>query len=93
MAANGAQESFAPADVLGAVMTMRSGEQETKKKAHEYLERFQKSVRCTAGSTPQACTLTIVVYRRILGALSSAFSSPTLLQKPRSLPPSLSEER
>jgi transportin-3 len=43
MAANGAQEAFAPSDVLGAVMTMRSGEQEAKKKAHEYLERFQKS--------------------------------------------------
>lgn len=45
MATNGAQESFAPDDVLGAVMTMRNGEQETKKKAHAYLERFQKSVR------------------------------------------------
>lgn len=41
MASNG--EAFAPADVLGAVMTMRGGEQESKKKAHEYLERFQKS--------------------------------------------------
>ena len=45
MATNGGQESFAPDDVLGAVMTMRNGEQETKKKAHAYLERFQKSVR------------------------------------------------
>lgn len=44
MATNGAQEAFAPDDVLGAVMTMRNGEQETKKKAHAYLERFQKSV-------------------------------------------------
>lgn len=26
-------------------MTMRSGEQEAKKNAHEYLEQFQKSVR------------------------------------------------
>ncbi|KAL7784892.1 armadillo-type protein [Trichoderma ceciliae] len=43
MATNGTQEAFAPTDVLGAVMTMRSGEQEAKKKAHEYLERFQKS--------------------------------------------------
>ncbi|KAI5463756.1 armadillo-type protein [Mariannaea sp. PMI_226] len=43
MATNGAQEAFTPADVLAAVMTMRSGEQETKKQAHEYLERFQKS--------------------------------------------------
>jgi hypothetical protein len=45
MATNGAQEAFAPDDVLAAVMTMRGGEQESKKKAHEYLERFQKSVR------------------------------------------------
>jgi transportin-3 len=43
MATNGAQEAFAPDDVLAAVMTMRGGEQESKKKAHEYLERFQKS--------------------------------------------------
>lgn len=47
MATNGTQEAFAPSDVLGAVMTMRSGEQESKTKAHEYLERFQKSVRNT----------------------------------------------
>lgn len=44
MATNGAQEAFAPPDVLAAVMTMRGGEQEAKKQAHEYLERFQKSV-------------------------------------------------
>lgn len=44
MATNGALEAFAPPDVLAAVMTMRSGEQDAKKKAHEYLERFQKSV-------------------------------------------------
>lgn len=45
MATNGAQDAFAPADVLAAVLTMRGGEQESKKKAHEYLEQFQKSVR------------------------------------------------
>ncbi|KAM5348232.1 hypothetical protein ACJ41O_008056 [Fusarium nematophilum] len=43
MATNGAQEAFAPPDVLAAVMTMRSGEQAAKKHAHEYLQRFQKS--------------------------------------------------
>ncbi|KAJ6780386.1 hypothetical protein PWT90_03530 [Aphanocladium album] len=43
MAANGAQDNFSPSDVLAAVMTMRSGEQEAKKKAHAYLESFQKS--------------------------------------------------
>lgn len=45
MAANGEQDSFSPEDVLTAVATMRSGEQEAKKKAHQYLESFQKSVR------------------------------------------------
>lgn len=43
MAANGPQEVFATSDVLAAVMTMRSGELEIKTKAHQYLERFQKS--------------------------------------------------
>ncbi|KAJ6447050.1 mRNA transport regulator [Purpureocillium lavendulum] len=43
MATNGSQESFAPSDVLAAVMTMRTGEQDSKTKAHHYLERFQKS--------------------------------------------------
>lgn len=44
MAANGAEESFAVADVLAGVLTMRSGDADSKKKAHEYLQRFQKSV-------------------------------------------------
>ncbi|KAK1498034.1 exportin 1-like protein [Colletotrichum tamarilloi] len=43
MATNGASEAFAPQDVLSAMVTMRGGEQENKKKAHAYLERFQKS--------------------------------------------------
>ncbi|KAG6020548.1 hypothetical protein E4U41_002813 [Claviceps citrina] len=43
MASNGVQEQFSPSDVLAAVMTLRAGEKETKIKAHEYLERFQKS--------------------------------------------------
>lgn len=44
MATNGTVESFAPPDVLAALMTMRGGETEAKKTAHAYLERFQKSV-------------------------------------------------
>jgi transportin-3 len=56
MATNGAQEAFAPPDVLAAVMTMRSGEQEAKKHAHEYLERFQKSVgHNETHAVPPAC--------------------------------------
>ena len=50
MATNGSQESFAPSDVLAAVMTMRTGEQDNKTKAHHYLERFQKSVRASKTS-------------------------------------------
>jgi hypothetical protein len=37
-----AQEAFAP--VLQAVNSMRDGRREEKKVAHEYLEKFQKSV-------------------------------------------------
>ena len=44
MATNGSEPTFAAADVLAAVATMRGGQQEHKKKAHEYLEKFQKSV-------------------------------------------------
>jgi hypothetical protein len=36
------QEAFAP--VLAAMATMREGQREQKKAAHEYLEQFQKSV-------------------------------------------------
>lgn len=38
-----AQQAFAP--VLQAVNAMRDGHREEKKAAHEYLEKFQKSVR------------------------------------------------
>jgi hypothetical protein len=44
MATDGSEPIFAAADVLAAVATMRGGQQENKKKAHEYLEKFQKSV-------------------------------------------------
>jgi len=45
MASNGASAAFAPADVLNAMETMRGSEEQLKKEAMEYLERFQKSVR------------------------------------------------
>lgn len=54
MATNGTPDSFAPPDVLAAVMTMRGGEAEAKKSAHAYLERFQKSVRTIHDVTPSA---------------------------------------
>jgi len=37
-----AQEAFTP--ILQAVNSMRDGHREEKKAAHEYLEKFQKSV-------------------------------------------------
>ncbi|KAI1079480.1 exportin 1-like protein [Whalleya microplaca] len=43
MATNGAQQAFAPEEVLQAMLTMRGGDSDKKKKAHEYLESFQKS--------------------------------------------------
>lgn len=45
MASNGAQAAYTPENVLAAVVAMRGTEREAKKQAHEYLERFQKSVR------------------------------------------------
>ena len=38
---------FPLADVVTAVTTMRTGTNDTKKTAHEFLEKFQKSVRET----------------------------------------------
>ncbi|CAI4210609.1 unnamed protein product [Parascedosporium putredinis] len=44
MATNGAQEAYGLPDVLAALATMRGSEhQATKKRAHEFLENFQKS--------------------------------------------------
>jgi hypothetical protein len=43
MASNGQiQQAFAP--VLQAVLAMREGSREQKESAHQYLEKFQKSV-------------------------------------------------
>jgi transportin-3 len=39
-----AEQAFAP--VLSAVNSMRDGTREQKKVAYEFLEKFQKSVRC-----------------------------------------------
>lgn len=46
MASNGlgADAAFPPSQVLEAMLTMRSSDNERKKKAHEFLEGFQKSV-------------------------------------------------
>lgn len=53
MATNGgAQPAFGPDEVLQAMLTMRGGDSEKKKKAHEYLELFQKSVSTRSGPGP-----------------------------------------
>ena len=44
MATNGTHQAFAPGEVLQAMQTMRGSDSDKKKKAHEYLESFQKSV-------------------------------------------------
>ena len=44
MATNGVQQAFTPEEVFQAMQTMRGSDSEKKKKAHEYLESFQKSV-------------------------------------------------
>ncbi|KAK7757723.1 Nuclear import receptor [Diatrype stigma] len=43
MATNGTQQAFTPDEVFQAMQTMRGSDLEKKKKAHEYLESFQKS--------------------------------------------------
>lgn len=46
MATPGAQDVFTPDNILQAMLTMRSPDREKKKVAMEYLDKFQKSVRC-----------------------------------------------
>ncbi|EMR66128.1 putative exportin 1-like protein [Eutypa lata UCREL1] len=43
MATNGTQQAFTPDEVFQAMQTMRGSDTDKKKKAHEYLESFQKS--------------------------------------------------
>lgn len=45
MASDVAQAAFPPDQVLEAMLTMRSNDSDRKKKAHKFLEEFQKSVR------------------------------------------------
>lgn len=52
MASNGTQETFAVPNVLAAMLTMRSGDNDKKKVAVDYLGRFQKSVSPTLSELP-----------------------------------------
>lgn len=44
MASNGVEEAYAVPTVLQAMLTMRSGDNDKKKQAADYLAKFQKSV-------------------------------------------------
>lgn len=50
MASNGVPEDFSVPNVLAAMLTMRSGDNDKKKIAVDYLGRFQKSVRISLAS-------------------------------------------
>lgn len=63
MATNGTQQAFTPDEVFQAMQTMRGSDTDKKKKAHEYLESFQKSV-CSPSTLP------LYIYTGGLGLLT-----------------------
>ncbi|KAI2621125.1 ARM repeat-containing protein [Hypoxylon sp. NC1633] len=73
MAANGTRQTFGPDEVLQAMLTMRGGDSDKKKKAHEYLESFQKS--------PTAWTTTITILQSNAEADVKLFAATTLRGK------------
>ncbi|KAI0599384.1 exportin 1-like protein [Biscogniauxia sp. FL1348] len=73
MATNGSQQAFAPEDVLQAMLTMRGGDSDKKKKAHDYLESFQKST--------VAWTTTITILQSNAEADVKLFAATTLRGK------------
>ncbi|KAI0140097.1 ARM repeat-containing protein [Hypoxylon sp. NC0597] len=74
MAANEAQPAFGPDEVLQAMLTMRGGATEKRKKeAHEYLELFQKS--------PAAWTTSIAILQSNAEADVKLFAATTLRGK------------
>ncbi|KAI0379774.1 ARM repeat-containing protein [Hypomontagnella monticulosa] len=73
MATNGVQQAFSPDEVLQAMLTMRGGDSEKKKKAHEYLELFQKSA--------VAWTTTITILQSNAEADVKLFAATTLRGK------------
>ncbi|KAI1446402.1 ARM repeat-containing protein [Annulohypoxylon stygium] len=74
MAANDAQPAFGPEEVLQAMLTMRGGAAEKRKKeAHEYLELFQKS--------PAAWTTSITILQSNAEADVKLFAATTLRGK------------
>ncbi|KAL7628104.1 Nuclear import receptor [Parahypoxylon ruwenzoriense] len=73
MAANGAQRTFGPDEVLQAMLTMRGGDSNKKMEAHEYLESFQKS--------PTAWTTTITILQSNAEPDVKLFAATTLRGK------------
>ncbi|KAG4221787.1 hypothetical protein PC116_g29737 [Phytophthora cactorum] len=73
MAANGSQQGFGPDEVHQAMLTMRGGDSDKKKKAHEYLELFQKS--------SAAWTTTITILQSNAEADIKLFAATTLRGK------------
>lgn len=59
MASNGVEDAFAVGSVLQAMLTMRSGDNDKKKQAADYLAKFQKSVsdRLISRGMPNQCTM------------------------------------
>ncbi|KAI1373670.1 ARM repeat-containing protein [Hypoxylon crocopeplum] len=73
MATNGAQQAFGPDQVLQAMLTMRGGDSDKKRTAHEYLESFQKST--------TAWTTTIAILQSNAEADVKLFAATTLRGK------------
>ncbi|KAI1334809.1 exportin 1-like protein [Xylariaceae sp. FL0016] len=73
MATNGAQEAFAPEQVLQAMLALRGGDSDKKKEAHEYLGSFQKST--------SAWTTTITILQSDTEADVKLFAATTLRGK------------
>ncbi|KAI0132127.1 exportin 1-like protein [Xylariales sp. AK1849] len=73
MASNGLGTQFPPSQVLEAMMTMRSSDTDRKKKAHEFLETFQKST--------SAWTTTITILQSDAEPDVKLFAATTLRGK------------
>ena len=101
MASNGVEEAYAVPTVLQAMLTMRSGDNDKKKQAADYLAKFQKSVSRTwrvqvrtAGHLADMCvclvqngawTATISILQTSTEAEAQLFAATTLKGKVHSI--------
>lgn len=90
MSTNGSATTQAFAPVLAAMATMRDGQREQKKAAHQFLETFQKSVRCdnklphialTNRAQSEAWQITIGILQSDADAEAKLFAATTLRGK------------